>query len=76
MRFFLNNKNALLTHYEVCVYIYMCVCVYTYISIPQLFVFVLYFETESHFAALAGQELNYVDQAGLELSEILLPLSL
>lgn len=54
----------------------MCVCVYTYISIPQLFVFVLYFETESRFAALAGQELNYVDQAGLELSEILLPLSL
>lgn len=43
---------------------------------PQLFVFVLYFETESRFAALAGQELNCVDQAGLELSEILLPLSL
>lgn len=57
--------------------VYICVCVYIHIYIyPQLFVSVLYFETESHFAGLAGLELNYVDQAGLELSEILLPLSL
>lgn len=55
--------------------VYICVCIYTYIH-PQLFVSVFYFETESHFAALAGLELNYVDEAGLELSEILLPLSL
>lgn len=58
-----------------CVYIYVCIYIRIYIH-PQLFVFVLYFETESHFAALAGLELNYIDQAGLELSEILLPLSL
>lgn len=65
----------MLTHYEVCVYIYVCVYIHIYIH-PKLFVSVLYFETESQFAALASLELNYVDQAGLELSEILLPLSL
>lgn len=50
----------------VCTYICVCACIHIYIH-PQLFVFVLYFETESCFAALAGQELNCVDQAGLEL---------
>lgn len=50
-----------LTHYEVCVCIYICVCVHIYMHpyiYPSLvFCFVLYFETESHFVALAGLEL-------------------
>lgn len=75
MKFF-KQKCLANSLWSVCVHIYVCVCVYTYISIPSyLFLFYI-LRQESRFAALAGQELNYVDQAGLELSEILLPLSL
>lgn len=40
-------------------------------------VFILFcFETRSHYVVLAGRDLAYVDQVGLELTELCLPLPL